>query len=144
MLDLIIFVFNLVPEYVVHLWLIAGIVIYIGYKFIPLALKYKLVAKILGLVLIITGIYLQGMLAISRDYREKAAEFQHKIELANIKSNNINESIKYVYKDKVSKSKEKSITIQENIKNNAREINRNCIITPEINRLHNSFKELHK
>jgi hypothetical protein len=144
MLDLIIFVFNLVPEYVVHLWLIAGIVIYIGYKFIPLALKYKLVAKILGLVLIITGIYLQGMLAISRDYREKAAEFQHKIELANIKSNNVNESIKYVYKDKVSKSKEKSITIQENIKNNAREINRNCIITPEINRLHNSFKELHK
>jgi hypothetical protein len=144
MLDLIIFVFNLVPEYIVHLWLIAGIVIYIGYKFIPLALKYKLVAKILGLVLIITGIYLQGMLAISRDYREKAAEFQHKIELANIKSNNINESIKYVYKDKVSKSKEKSITIQENIKNNAREINRNCIITPEINRLHNSFKELHK
>lgn len=144
MLDLIIFVFNLVPEYVVHLWLIAGIVIYIGYKFIPLALKYKLVAKILGLVLIITGIYLQGMLAISRDYREKAAEFQHKIELANIKSNNVNESIKYVYKDKVSKSKEKSITIQENIKNNAKEINRNCIITPEINRLHNSFKELHK
>jgi hypothetical protein len=144
MLDLIIFVFNLVPEYIVHLWLIAGIVIYIGYKFIPLALKYKLVAKILGLVLIITGIYLQGMLAISRDYREKAAAFQHKIELANIKSNNINESIKYVYKDKVSKSKEKSITIQENIKNNAREINRNCIITPEINRLHNSFKELHK
>jgi hypothetical protein len=144
MLDLIIFVFNLIPEYIVHLWLIAGIVIYIGYKFIPLALKYKLVAKILGLVLIITGIYLQGMLAISRDYREKAAEFQHKIELANIKSNNINESIKYVYKDKVSKSKEKSITIQENIKNNAREINRNCIITPEINRLHNSFKELHK
>jgi hypothetical protein len=144
MLDLIIFVFNLVPEYVVHLWLIAGIIIYIGYKFIPLALKYKLVAKILGLVLIITGIYLQGMLAISRDYREKAAEFQHKIELANIKSNNVNESIKYVYKDKVSKSKEKSITIQENIKNNAREINRNCIITPEINRLHNSFKELHK
>jgi hypothetical protein len=144
MLDLIIFVFNLVPEYIVHLWLIAGIVIYIGYKFIPLALKYKLVAKIVGLVLIITGIYLQGMLAISRDYREKAAEFQHKIELANIKSNNINESIKYVYKDKVSKSKEKSITIQENIKNNAREINRNCIITPEINRLHNSFKELHK
>jgi len=144
MLDLIIFVFNLVPEYIVHLWLIAGIVIYIGYKFIPLALKYKLVAKILGLVLIITGIYLQGMLAISRDYREKAAEFQHKIELANIKSNSINESIKYVYKDKVSKSKEKSITIQENIKNNAREINRNCIITPEINRLHNSFKELHK
>jgi len=144
MLDLIIFVFNLVPEYVVHLWLIAGIVIYIGYKFIPLALKYKLVAKILGLVLIITGIYLQGMLAISRDYREKAAEFQHKIELANIKSNSINESIKYIYKDKVSKSKEKSITIQENIKNNAREINRNCIITPEINRLHNSFKELHK
>lgn len=144
MLDLIIFVFNLVPEYVVHLWLIAGIVIYIGYKFIPLALKYKLVAKIVGLVLIITGIYLQGMLAISRDYREKAAEFQHKIELANIKSNNVNESIKYVYKDKVSKSKEKSITIQENIKNNAREINRNCIITPEINRLHNSFKELHK
>ena len=144
MLDLIIFVFNLVPEYIVHLWLIAGIVIYIGYKFIPLALKYKLVAKILGLVLIITGIYLQGMLAISRDYREKAAEFQHKIELANIKSNNVNESIKYVYKDKVSKSKEKSITIQENIKNNAREINRNCIITPEINRLHNSFKELHK
>lgn len=144
MLDLIIFVFNLIPEYIVHLWLIAGIVIYIGYKFIPLALKYKLVAKIVGLVLIITGIYLQGMLAISRDYREKAAEFQHKIELANIKSNNINESIKYVYKDKVSKSKEKSITIQENIKNNAREINRNCIITPEINRLHNSFKELHK
>jgi hypothetical protein len=144
MLDLIIFVFNLVPEYIVHLWLIAGIVIYIGYKFIPLALKYKLVAKILGLVLIITGIYLQGMLAISRDYREKAAEFQHKIELANIKSNSINESIKYIYKDKVSKSKEKSITIQENIKNNAREINRNCIITPEINRLHNSFKELHK
>lgn len=144
MLDLIIFVFNLVPEYIVHLWLIAGIVIYIGYKFIPLALKYKLVAKILGLVLIITGIYLQGMLAISRDYREKAAEFQHKIELANIKSNNVNESIKYIYKDKVSKSKEKSITIQENIKNNAREINRNCIITPEINRLHNSFKELHK
>jgi len=144
MLDLIIFVFNLVPEYIVHLWLIAGIIIYIGYKFIPLALKYKLVAKILGLVLIITGIYLQGMLAISRDYREKAAEFQHKIELANIKSNNINESIKYIYKDKVSKSKEKSITIQENIKNNAREINRNCIITPEINRLHNSFKELHK
>jgi len=144
MLDLIIFVFNLVPEYIVHLWLIAGIVIYIGYRFIPLALKYKLVAKILGLVLIITGIYLQGMLAISRDYREKAAEFQHKIELANIKSNSINESIKYVYKDKVSKSKEKSITIQENIKNNAREINRNCIITPEINRLHNSFKELHK
>lgn len=144
MLDLIIFVFNLVPEYVVHLWLIAGIVIYIGYKFIPLALKYKLVAKILGLTLIITGIYLQGMLAISRDYREKAAEFQQKIELANIKSNSVNESIKYVYKDKVSKSKEKAITIQENIKNNAREINRNCIITPEINRLHNSFKDLHK
>lgn len=144
MLDLIIFVFNLVPEYIVHLWLIAGIVIYIGYKFIPLALKYKLVAKILGLTLIITGIYLQGMLAISRDYREKAAEFQQKIELANIKSNSVNESIKYVYKDKVSKSKEKAITIQENIKNNAREINRNCIITPEINRLHNSFKDLHK
>jgi hypothetical protein len=144
MLDLIIFVFNLIPEYIVHLWLIAGIVIYIGYRFIPLALQYKTVAKILGLVLIITGIYLQGMLAISRDYREKAAEFQHKIELANIKSNSINESIKYIYKDKVSKSKEKSITIQENIKNNAREINKNCIITPEINRLHNSFKELHK
>ena len=55
MLDLIIFVFNLVPEYVVHLWLIAGIVIYIGYRFIPVALQYKTVAKILGLVLIITG-----------------------------------------------------------------------------------------
>lgn len=136
------FLLNFIPDalivWIVNIILISGIVgTLVSWffdffaKFIPQLYPIKLPLQIISLVLLATGVYFKGGSVVELKWRERVAELEAKIAIAETQSKVVNETIKTVYVNKVKVVKEQQIVIQEKITEKEKIIDAECKIVPE-------------
>jgi len=115
-------ILSLIPEWIlvtlIHGTVVVGLVLtFCGglLKFIPVINPYAAIAKQIGIVLLVIGVFFEGGLAVEQSYRARIAEMQAKIKEAEIKSVKLNEKLTV----EVSKNKE---LIKEKVNKNAKDI----------------------
>jgi membrane-bound ClpP family serine protease len=115
-------ILSLLPEWIlvtlIHGTVVVGLILtFCGglLKFIPVINPYAAIAKQIGIVLLVIGVFFEGGLAVEQSYRARIAEMQAKIKEAEIQSAKANEKLAY----EVSKNKE---LIKEKVNRNAKDI----------------------
>jgi hypothetical protein len=89
-------IINWLPEFVVHLIFLAGVVGTIAgfvLGFIPFISKYKLPIQIISLLLLSLGVYLEGGLAEKAKWELRVKEMEAKVAQAEAKSAQVNTEI---------------------------------------------------
>ncbi len=89
-------IINWLPEFIVHLIFLAGVVGTIAgfvLGFIPLISKYKLPIQIISLLLLSLGVYLEGGLAEKAKWELRVKEMEAKVAQAETKSAVVNTEI---------------------------------------------------
>ena len=89
-------IINWLPEFVVHLIFLAGVVGTIAgfvLGFIPIVSKYKLPIQIISLILLSLGVYLEGGLAEKAKWELRVKEMEVKVAEAEAKSAVVNTEI---------------------------------------------------
>jgi hypothetical protein len=137
-MDQLSWMFSLIPDAVitvlVHLTLIAGVVLTILGTFaekFPFVGTYGKLAKLVGIPLLLIGIFLEGGLATEMRWRAQVAELEIKIKESEAKSTVVNETIRTVIKEKVKVVKEVQVVIQERIVKEKEKIDAECKVAPE-------------
>ena len=127
-------IINWLPEFVVHLIFLAGIVGTIAgfvLGFIPFVSKYKLPIQIISLLLLSLGVYLEGGLAEKAKWELRVKEMEAKVAQAQAESQKTNT----VIVQKVVKEKEfikvKGAKVVEYIDREVKVFDNNCTI-PEV------------
>ena len=118
--------------------LIAGIVgfaasFFFGYvvRWLPAIAPYHLLIQVVSIVLLVSGVYFKGGYSVEMAWRERVAELEAKVAVAEQKSKEANTQIQTVYVDRVKVVKEKQIVIQEKLKTVEVKIDANCKVVPE-------------
>jgi hypothetical protein len=133
------FLLSFVPDAVLHLVVVGilftGVGIYVlsfFTRFIPPLIPYSGIARIVGTVLIVCGIYFYGSYSTEMSWRNKVAELEEQVKVAEAKSKIVNVEIQTVYRDKVKIVKETQVVIQERIKEVEKRIDSQCTIDTEV------------
>ena len=69
--------------------LVAGIVLFFAgkiFKHLPFFRRYNLPMRVIGFILLLLGAYFNGGLGVEMEYRERIAEMEQRIEVAEAKS----------------------------------------------------------
>ena len=101
-------------------------------RFIPPLIAYSGIARILGTVLVIVGIYFYGSYSTEMSWRNKVAELEEKVKVSEAKSKEVNIQIQTVYKDRVKIVKETQVVIQERIKEVEKRIDSQCTVDSSV------------
>ena len=98
---------------------------------IPFVSQYGTIVKSIAVVLFVCGLYLEGGLGVEKSWRDKVAEMEAKVKIAEEQSKQKNVEIQTIYRDKVKVVKEQQIVIQERIKEVEKKIDAECKVAPE-------------
>lgn len=101
-------------------------------KYFPWVIPYRLVLQLISVVLLIAGVYLRGGYDTEMEWRNRVAELEAKVKVAEEKSREVNVQIQTVYKDKIKLVKETQVVIQERIKEVEKRIDAECKVDPEV------------
>ena len=115
-------IISLLPEWIlatiIHGTVLLGLILTFGgglLKLLPIINPYAAIAKQIGIVLLVIGVFFEGGLAVEKSYRARIAEMEAKIKDAEIKSAKLNEKLTV----EVSKNKE---LIKEKVNQSAKDI----------------------
>jgi len=130
---------SFVPDAVLHLVvfgiMITGIGIYalsFFTRFIPPLIPYSGIARIVGTILMISGVYFYGSYATEMSWRNKVSELETKVAASEAESKKTNIQIQKVYIDKVKIVKETQVVIQERIIEVEKRIDSQCTVDTEV------------
>ena len=130
---------HLLPDsfliFIINALLVAGligmVIGFIGGK-IPFVGTYATIIKIVSIVLFCIGLYWKGGYSVEEDWRQRVAEMEAKIKIAEEKSKEVNTVIETKYKDRVKKVTETRNIIVEKIKINEKIIDAKCELDPVV------------
>jgi hypothetical protein len=130
---------HLLPEsfliFIINALLVVGligmVIGFIGGK-IPFVGTYATIIKIVSIVLFCIGLYWKGGYSVEEDWRQRVAEMEAKIKIAEEKSKEVNTVIETKYKDRVKKVTETRNIIVEKIKVNEKIIDAKCELDPAV------------
>jgi hypothetical protein len=132
------FIPDAVLAWVINAVLIAGIVgftasFFFGFviRWLPAIAPYRMIIQIVSIVLLVAGVYFKGGYGVEMSWRNRVAEMEAKVKIAEEKSKQANQEIKTVYVDKIKVVKETQVVIQEKIKNVEVKIDSQCKVAPE-------------
>jgi DNA-binding protein YbaB len=111
--------------------LIGMVIGFIGGK-IPFVGTYATIIKIVSIVLFCIGLYWKGGYSVEEDWRQRVAEMEAKIKIAEEKSKEVNTVIETKYKDRVKKVTETRNIVVEKIKINEKIIDAKCELDPVV------------
>ena len=133
------FLLNFIPDsfliWVVNTILLAGLLgTFSSYfiRFIPPLIPYAGLVKTVGIVLLVAGVYLRGGYGVEMEWRNRVAEMEAKVAIAEAKSKEANTKIETVVKEKIKVVKEVQVVIQERIKEVEKRIDAQCVVDPEV------------
>ncbi len=130
---------GLIPDsffvWVTYTLMIIGAGLYVASKlvtWIPLMGQYKLPAELIGIVVLLGGVYLFGGYGVEMSWRDKVRELEDKVRVAESKSQEVKIQIqeKIVVKTKV--IKERETVYVDRIKEIAKEIDAKCEVDPRV------------
>lgn len=100
-------------------------------KHIPLVDQYNVAVRLLGTFVFCFGIYLQGVYTTDKEWKEKEADMQRQVQIAEAKAQEANEALAKSIKEKVKVVKDVQVVIQERIKEVEKKIDAECKVAPE-------------
>jgi hypothetical protein len=100
-------------------------------RFIPPLIPYSGIARILGTILTVVGIYFFGSYSTEMSWRARVSELEEQVKVSEAKSKEVNIQIQKVYVDRVKVVKQTQIVIQEKIKEVEIKIDSECKVAPE-------------
>ena len=131
------FLLHLLPDafliWIINLLLVGGLIgIVVGFfgSKIPFVGTYARMIQIASIILFCIGLYWKGGYSVEADWRERVAEMEAKIKIAEEKSKEANVVIETKYKDRVKKITETRDIIVEKIKINEKIIDAKCELDP--------------
>jgi len=130
---------HLLPEsfliLIIHALLVTGligmVIGFIGGK-LPFVGTYATIIKIVSIVIFCIGLYWKGGYSVEEDWRQRVAEMEEKVKIAEEKSKETNVVIETKYKDRVKKITETRNVIVEKIKINEKIIDAKCELDPAV------------
>lgn len=131
-------------SYFVHLIFGAGVIGIIAGTFlskVPFVSQYGTLIKIVSNVLFVVGLFLEGGLQTELAWREKVAEMQAKIVIAQQQSKETNVKIEKKVAEKVKNIKDNVNANQQIIENNRASINAECKLSDTAWLLYNSASQ---
>lgn len=99
--------------------------------FIPGLRNYKSLLQILGVVLLVVGIYWRGGYSVEMEWRAKVADLQAKVAAAEVKSKEVNTVIETKVITKIKHIKDTRIQIQKEIVEKTKIIDAECTVPVE-------------
>jgi len=98
---------------------------------IPGLRNYKTLVQILGVVLLVAGIYWKGGYGVEMEWRSRVAELQAKIDAAEAQSKEVNTVIETKVVTKIKHVKDTQVKIQKEIVEREKIINSECTVPAE-------------
>ena len=133
------FLLHLLPDafliWIINLLLVGGLIgIVVGFfgSKLPFVGTYARMIQIASIILFCIGLYWKGGYSVEADWRERVAEMEAKIKIAEEKSKEANVVIETKYKDRVKKITETRDVIVEKIKINEKIIDAKCELDPMV------------
>jgi len=106
-------------------------------RFFPVLINYHLILQIVSAALLILGVYLKGGYSVEKIWRERVAELEAKIAVAEEQSKKANEKVAAGYRDRARVVKEAQAQAQAKIKEVEKIVNAQCTLADEAVKLHN-------
>jgi len=106
-------------------------------SWIPFITQYRVPAQVIGLVLLVFGVYFKGGEAAELQWRSRVAELQQKIELAEQKSKDASDRLNDEVKRNKQAAKETTAAIKQDIARNAQQLNAECRVSDAAIAIHN-------
>lgn len=131
-------------QYVVHAVLALGVSLFVAgtfSSFIPFISQYGRLVKVAGVVVIIIGIFFEGSYVTEMQWRNRVAELQAKIKVAEAKSAKANEELSVKLKESSRKIQEVQNANQILINTNRAVIDSQCRVPDIAIRLHNDASQ---
>ena len=136
---------HLLPDsfliYVINAICIAGAVsIVLGFfcGWVPFVGRWKLPLQLLGIALLVAGVYFKGGYSTEMEWRARVAEVEKKVAIAEAKAKKANTQVQTKIVTKIVKIKEKQQVVKERIQQNKEVINRECKLSDEAISIYNS------
>jgi hypothetical protein len=129
---------HLLPDsfliYVINGICIAGLVatvlgFFLGW--VPFVGRWKLPLQLLGIALLVAGVYFKGGYSTEMEWRARVAEVEKKVAIAEAKAKKANTQVQTKIITKIVKIKEKQQIVKERIQQNKEVINRECKLSDE-------------
>ena len=120
--------------YFVHIILIVGAVGTFAASIvirIPFISNYGRLVKPIGMILLVVGIFLEGMNWNERGWQARIKEIQEKVKIAEQQSKDANDKLDLALKEKNKVIKEKQVVIQQKIKEVQVKVDAECKVAPE-------------
>ena len=143
------FLLSLIPEWLlsfaVNIIIIAGvtsIAVSIFFEFftryIPWAAPHKILLQIVGIILLMTGVYFKGGVDMEIKWRDRVAKMEAKVALAEAESKLASSKVQLKIVEKTRYVKENQIRIEQKIDDAKVKIDSQCKISPEVIDIHNN------
>jgi hypothetical protein len=136
---------HLLPDsfliYVINGICVAGLVatvlgFFLGW--VPFVGRWKLPLQLLGIALLVAGVYFKGGYSTEMEWRARVAEVEKKVAVAEAKAKKANTQVQTKIVTKIVKIKEKQQVVKERIQQNKEIINRECKLSDEAISIYNS------
>lgn len=98
---------------------------------IPFVNKWKLPLQLLGIALLVAGVYFKGGYSTEMEWRARVAEVEKKVAIAEAKAKEANTKVQEKIVTKIVKIKEKAEVAKEGIRRNKEKINAECKLSDE-------------
>lgn len=133
------FLLSIIPTallgWVINTILLVGVVgTIVGFfvKFIPYVNTHRLQIQIISVIIIAFGVYLKGGYDTEIKWRDRVAEAELKVQIAEQKAAEANENIKTEIVEKIKVVKEEKIVYRDRIVQASDKIDRQCTIDSEV------------
>ncbi len=130
-----------------NILLLIGIVLTVAGWFahrIPFVYQYQLPFKIVGVALLVLGVYFRGGVAVEMEWRDRVHQLEEKLKLAEAESAKVNTVVETKVVTKTQVVKEKAETLIQYVdKEIIKEVN-NCPIPQEAIDVHNEAARMNK
>jgi hypothetical protein len=138
-------ILHLLPDsfliYVINGICIAGLVatvlgFFLGW--VPFVGRWKLPLQLLGIALLVAGVYFKGGYSTEMEWRARVAEVEAKVKVAEAKAKKANAQVQTKIVTKIVKIHDKANTVKETIRRNKEKINAECKLSDEAISAYNS------
>lgn len=138
------FLLHFLPDWllsgVVNTVLISGVILTVLSfltSWIPFINAYRVPAQVLGTILLTGGVYFKGGESAELAWRERTAELQQKIEVAQVKSDAAVKQLQEEVKQAKQSARANTAAIKQTISNNAVQLDTECRVSDLAIGIHN-------
>ena len=128
------------PDWVFHLILLVGL-LGLGasflLKFFPSVAPYKVLIQVVASLMIVLGVYMEGAISNQAWWELRVAEAEKRVAEAEKKAAEANGKIEYIIVEKTKVVEVVDRKTQQQIRELANKMDNSCVITPEVNAIHN-------